>query len=392
MTADTNARTSAKPILAKEAFIGLDGGVTHLAAGGETPPLKAVTHAIASFLEQKSRGMAGRDEFVEHYLAVKLRLARHLELPPSAAARIAFLGSAAEGINRFAEGLDWRPDDEIISLTDEYPNALVPWLARSRHGVRLVAVDPLDAAETAIAAAVTPRTKAICVSHVNYLNGRRLRLDRLRHIADSCGALLVVDASQSLGVLPVDADMCDVMVSCCYKFILGIHGVGIFYCSEAVLERLSPTMVGWHSIDWPSLPARSRTYQLKNDAARLELGNPPFMGVVALDEGLKLLESVPAARLEAHVMSLGRDLRAGLDLLGAPVWARSDEDRMSANVVFGSTDADSVVRALAAEGVLAWSGDDRVRLSLHGYNDDSDVTTALDALAKLDVAGNQAGG
>ena len=386
MTADANVRTSARPVFAKDAFIGLEAHVTHLAAGGETPPLKAATPAIALFLEQKSRGMTGRDEFVEHYRAVKERLARYLELAPSASARIAFLGSAAEGINRFAEGLDWLPGDEIVSLTDEYPNALVPWLARSRHGIRLVAVDPLDAAETAIAGAVTSRTKAICVSHVNYLNGRRLRLDILRQIADSCGALLVVDASQSLGVLPVDADLCDVMVSCCYKFILGIHGVGIFYCSEAVLERLSPTMVGWHSIDWPSLPARSQSYHLKNGAARFELGNPPFPGVVALDEGLKLLESVPRARLEAHVMNLGRDLRAGLGLLGAPVWAGSDEDTLSANVVFGSANADSVVRALAADGVLAWSGDGRVRLSLHGYNDDSDVTRALEVLARVNVA------
>ena len=194
---------------------------------------------------------ANVEEFIEHYRGVKQRLARYLGLPSSASDRIAFLGSAAEGINRFAEGMDWRPGDEVVSVTDEYPNALLPWLARSRQGVRLVAVDPAGAAEAAIAAAITDRTRAICVSHVSYLNGRRLQLDELRRIADDCGALLIVDASQSLGVLPVDVELCDVMVSCCYKFILGIHGVGIFYCSEAVLQRLTPTLVGWHSIEWP---------------------------------------------------------------------------------------------------------------------------------------------
>jgi cysteine desulfurase / selenocysteine lyase len=376
---------SAVPLLSRDLFLGLDGKVAHLAAGGETPPVRSTAHAVSAFLAQKSRGMAGRDEFTDHYRTVKRRLAGYLSLPASAADRIAFLGSAAEGINRFADGMDWRPGDEVVSLTDEYPNALLPWLSRAHLGVKLVAVDPGDDAESAIAAAVTERTRVICVSHVSYLNGRRLRLDRLRTIADGCGAALVVDASQSLGVLPVNAELCDVMVSCCYKFILGIHGIGIFYCNDEVLDQLTPKMVGWHSIQWPSLAARSRGYELKEGAARLELGNPPFVSVVALDEGLKVLESISPARLEEHVMALGGQLRAGLDDLGARVWHRAaDESTLSANVVFGDPDADQTVSALADDGVLAWSGDGRVRLSLHGYNDDADVAAALDALARLE--------
>ena len=388
MTADQTVIAPRQALLPRAAFLGLEEPVAHLAAGGETPPLRSASEAMARFLEQKSRAMAGRDEFTEHYRQVKSRLARYLGLPPSGADQIAFLGSAAEGINRFADGLDWQPGDEIVALADEYPNALVPWLARSRrHGVRLVAVEPTATAEAAIAAAVSDRTRVICVSHVSYLNGRRLRLDELRAIADSCGAALVVDASQSLGVLPVDVELCDVMVSCCYKFILGIHGVGIFYCSRAVLDSMVPAMVGWHSIEWPTVDFRSKGYELKADAARLEVGNPPFGGVAVLDEGLKLLETVPGEQMEAHALALGREPRAGLERLGLPVWGPADDMRVSANIVFGAADADAVVKALSADDVLAWSGDGRVRLSVHGYNSSADVVRALESLDQISRKG-----
>jgi selenocysteine lyase/cysteine desulfurase len=383
MGAEDSLPNDGTRLLPRAAFIGLEPPLAHLAAGGETPPLKATGQAIADFLEQKSLGMAGRDEFTARYASVKRRFAEFVSLPGEAADRVAFIGSAAEGINRFAESIQWRPGDEVVSIADEYPNALTPWLSRARDGVRLVTVEPGEDTELAVEAAINKKTRVICVSHVSYLNGRRLSLEKLRQIADGCGAFLVVDASQSLGALPVDARLCDVLVSCCYKFILGIHGLGVFYANERVLQQLSSRLVGWHSIVWPSLTDRSVRYQLKPGAGWLELGNPPFVSVVALDEGMKALDAIPKARLEAHIMRLGRQLRTGLANLGVTVWGPEDESRMSANIVFGCANSAEVVDALAAHDVLAWSGDDRVRLSLHAYNDEADVSKALEVLAGL---------
>ena len=386
MTVDSRPGSTAT-VLSPSAFLGLGPGVSHLAAGGEAPPVRTAIDAYGRFLEQKSRGMAGRAAFITEADAVKPRLALLMGLPVSAAERIAFLGSAAEGINRFADGLSWNPGDEVVAFADEYPNALVPWLARAELGVRLVPADPEIPPEVAIRSVLTDRTRVICVSHTSYLHGRLLPLDRMRSLADSCGALLVVDASQSLGAVAVDANLCDVLVSCCYKFLLGVHGLGVYYCSERALEGTQSMMVGWHSIVWPSVAGRAYSFDLQGDASRFELGNPPFPAVLALSEGLKLLESVPVARMEAHVLDLAELLRARLRSLGLPLWDGPDGTMYGANIVFKSPCADEVVRALALRGVHAWSGDGRVRFSVHGYNSADDVERAAQAVESLDLDG-----
>jgi selenocysteine lyase/cysteine desulfurase len=99
-----------------------------------------------------------------------------------------------------------------------------------------------------VTAAIDGRTRVIGVSHVSYLTGARHDLAALRAAADAIGARLFVDASHSLGVVPVPASLCDIVVSCAYKWLLGIHGVGVFYVNVERWPDLAPPWVGWHSI------------------------------------------------------------------------------------------------------------------------------------------------
>ena len=66
------------------------------------------------------------------------------------------------------------------------------------------------------------------VSHVSYLTGQRVDLARCAEIARGVGAWLAVDATHGLGVAPVPGELCDFVVSSCYKWLLATHGVGIF--------------------------------------------------------------------------------------------------------------------------------------------------------------------
>jgi cysteine desulfurase / selenocysteine lyase len=367
-------------LIPKTAFIGIEH-VAHLATGGEAPVLRANLAAATQFLLDKGDGMPGRERFFTTANRARAALAVRLGGRPE---EIAFLSSASEGLHVASEGIDWRPGDNVVVGQSEFPSVLLAWQRLRPRGVDVRAVGR-EAVVThdEIAAAVDQRTRAIAVSHVGYLTGARHDLGRLRSVADRVGARLVVDASHALGVVPVDGALCDVVVACCYKWLLAVHGVGVFYVNSRRWPDLAAPWVGWHSThredDW-----RCRTeYRMREDGSRFEAGNPPFLPVYVLDSALGTLASLDPRAVEAHVLALGGILRAGLVKLGLPVLTPEAPEERAGNIVFATDRCMDVERALRAAGVLVWAGDGRVRLSVHAYNDEADVARALAALGDL---------
>ena len=367
-------------LIPKTAFIGIEH-VAHLATGGEAPVLRANLAAATQFLLDKGDGMPGRERFFTTANRARAALAVRLGGRPE---EIAFLSSASEGLHVASEGIDWRPGDNVVVGQSEFPSVLLAWQRLRPRGVDVRAVGR-EAVVThdEIAAAVDQRTRAIAVSHVGYLTGARHDLGRLRSVADRVGARLVVDASHALGVVPVDGAFCDVVVACCYKWLLAVHGVGVFYVNSRRWPALAAPWVGWHSThredDW-----RRRTeYRMREDGSRFEAGNPPFLPVYVLDSALRTLAGLDPRAVEAHVHALGGILRAGLVKLGLPVLTPEAPEERAGNIVFATDRCMDVERALREAGVLVWAGDGRVRLSVHAYNDEADVARALAALGDL---------
>jgi selenocysteine lyase/cysteine desulfurase len=371
-------------LIPKTAFIGIDH-VAHLATGGEAPVLRAHLEAATRFLLDKGDGMPGRERFFTTADRVRSALATRVGGRPE---DVAFLGSASEGLHVASEGVDWRPGDNVVVGQSEFPSVLLAWQRLRPRGVEVRAVGrEAVVAPDEIAAAVDRRTRVIAVSHVGYLTGARHDLRRLRGLADPVGARLVVDASHALGVVPVDGTLCDVVVACCYKWLLAVHGVGVFYVNSRRWPDLAAPWVGWHSThredDW-----RRRTeYRLREDGSRFEAGNPPFLPVYVLDSALRALDALDPRAVEAHVLALGGTLRAGLVKLGLAVLTPEAPEERAGNIVFATDRWADVERALREAGVLVWAGDGRVRLSVHAYNDEADVARALAVLGDLAARG-----
>jgi cysteine desulfurase/selenocysteine lyase len=382
-------RGQMESVLPKRDFIGVED-VAHLCAGGETPFLKRNVDALLRFSLDKSRGMPGRAEHYRVYAEAKVRLARLLHVEPG---DIAFLGSASEGVNVAALALDWRPGDNVVVEDIEYPSVVYPWARARERGVevRVVPTRQGDVDPAALRAAVDGRTRLLAVSQVSYLSGLRHDLAELRALADSAGARLLVDVSHALGVVPVRADLCDIAVSCCYKWVLGAHGLGICVWNRRRWPDLLPAQVGWASVAERGMPADRTAYRLKEDAARLELGNPAFPSVYVTSSGADYLLNAGIERIEAHVLALGERLRDGLLALGLPVLTPGPAARRAGNYCFATTDGPRLHAELFRRGVLVWEGEGRLRISIHGYNDDSDIDRCLAALRELAGAGLLAG-
>ena len=367
-------------LIAKAEFIGIEH-VAHLAAGGEAPVLRSHLAAASQFLLDKGGGMPGRERFWEPVQRAKARLAALLGGRPE---DVALLAHASAGLFVAAQGIDWRPGDNVVVERAEYPSVLYVW-----HQLRGRGVEVRHVGRTAVAtldelrAATDARTRVIAASHVSYLTGARHDLAALRTLADSVGARLVIDASHALGVVPVAGALCDVVVSCCYKWLLGVHGVGVLYVNGRRWPDLVPPWVGWHSAvreeDW----RKRETYRLKETAERFEAGNPTFVGVYILDNALDRLARVGVERTEAYVLALGGVLREGLVKLGLPVLTPEPAEARAGNLVFTAERPVEVEARLREAGVIVWASDGRVRLSVHAYNDEADVARALAALREL---------
>jgi selenocysteine lyase/cysteine desulfurase len=102
-----------------------------------------------------------------------------------------------------------------------------------------------------------------------------------------------------------------------------------------------------------------------------------------LNEALRLLLTADRVEMESQVLKLGEILEDGLRAMDIPLWTPEEPNRRGPNVAFPSKRSEELVSKLAERRVLAWSGDDRVRFSIHGFNDEEDIQATLEALSAL---------
>lgn len=368
------------PLLPPDLFLGLADHV-HLAAGGETPPLKSHATAAASFFADKADGMRGRARFAAIVERTREKIGR---LAGMVADEVGFLGNSSDGMAIAAAGLDLRPGDNLVCARAEFPSVMLAFQALKTRGVEVRLVGEAIVPQLAdFAAAVDQNTRAIAVSHVSHLTGARTDLAALRGLADRVGARLLVDASHSLGVLPVEGRLCDVLVACCYKWLLGVHGVAVFAVNRERWPDLAPRSLGWHAVEDEEDWRKHASYRVSAGMERFEPGNLPFLNLYLLENGVDHLLRLGVPAIRDHVEGLAGYLRNGLVSTGLDVVTPEAAERRAGNVSFLTADPAAIEAALRERGVVVWAGEGRVRASVHLYNRRSDVDRLLAALAEI---------
>ena len=363
--------------IAKSEFLGLEN-FTHLAAGGEAPVLLENLTAVHRFFLDKGIGMPGRDRMAATASNARVRLANLLGVTPE---EIALLWNATTGLYALASGMQCRPGDNIVAGASEFPSLLSVWHGSGAELRRVGANSCVTLDE--IASAADDHTRAIVISHVSYLTGARSDLAALREIANRHGARLIVDASHSLGVVSVDGSLCDAVVACCYKWLLGTHGVGVLFVNAKRWPEIEPTVVGWNSVlpeeDW-----RNRnTFKLKPGMEKFESGNLSYMSVYYLEAGLARLELAGISAIESHVLDLGGELRSRLARLHLDLLTPEQPEHRAGNICVATDRCAAIEAHLRANGILTWGDDRRLRISVHAYNDAADVERVLDELGSV---------
>ena len=375
-------------LIDKREFVGLDG-VAHLCTGGEAPWLRAHTTACERFGALKSGGMAGREEMFAIGERARARAARVLGVAP---AELAFLAHSSEGLNQAVRSVEWRAGDNVVFADLEYPSSIYPAAMLREHGVepRVLRTRAHYLSLDDLAARVDRRTRLILVSQVSYLTGQRLDVARCADIAHAAGARLAVDATHAAGVVPVPGEVCDFVVSSCYKWLLATHGVGLFGYSARRIGELVPATVGWHSVGHRGGLDDPLAMPWRADASRLEAGNPSLLGLAVLDSALARLEPLAPEGVERHAVGLGGRLIEGLRSRGFTVLTPEAPVERAGNVCFLVDDAAGLAGRLAGLRVLVWGGEGRIRVSPHVHCDGDDVERFFEALDRVGARPGQA--
>jgi cysteine desulfurase/selenocysteine lyase len=348
----------------------LPPGTAHVCAGGETAALRSHDAALLRYVADKSRGPTGRTAQEAEVEAARAGLAR---LWGVSSADIGFVSNVAEGVSMVAESLDWRDGDSIAIDANEYPSVVAPFAFRRSTSVSLRqgGTDP-----EGLSACVDGNTRIIAASYVSYLTGERVDLHALRRMADSVGALLLVDFTQASGYLRIDASIADFAFSACYKWMLGITGVAVAFWNRSRQPDWRPASAGWHSIA-PGMRGFDSLPDLKSDAMCFTRGNPAHGPIYVLNNALAYLSRFDMRDVQRHVQTLTVALLEELAAAQIPVMTPADPTRHGASVCIASRRAQEVVEALHAQGVYAWNGHGRIRISFHGYNSMADVIAGI---------------
>lgn len=357
-----SAGMTAAPLFDPADFL-IPAGVTHVCAGGETAPLRAHEAAFAQYLADKADGPRGR---VRQEAMVDRAKDGMAALWQVAARDIGFVSSVAEGMSMLVESLDWREGDCIVADLNEYPSVVAPFAVRRGNYPTLRFATGTGADR--LAGEVDASTRIIAVSYVSYLNGERMDLAALRRLADSVGALLVVDFTQASGYLPIDASVADFAFCATYKWMLGITGTAVAYWNSARQPDWRPSTAGWYSIASGARPDYRAGVALRDDAGVFTRGNPSHAGIYALCAALDHLRRFDMAEVQAHVQGLTTALHDRFTLLGIQPSTPRDPARHGASICVDTPRNAEIVAAMQAQGIFAWGGRGRVRFSFHGYN------------------------
>lgn len=304
------------------------------------------------------------------------------------AADIAFVPNTSFGLNLLASGLDWRPGDRILLNTLEFPANVYPFLHCQRLGVEVDFVKPREnylITLEDIAAAITPRTRLLSISYVQFLTGQRHDLIALGELCRQHGMLFCVDVIQGLGAadLDVQAMQIDFVAAGGHKWLMGPQGQGFVYIRPELLEQLTPAMVGWLSVQnpWQML---DYDLTLRPDAARFETGTFNALGLSGMLAAQQVFARWPMAGITAHILDLSGFLIQGLQELGFRLLTPADPGQRLGIVTCEHPDAERLHQSLDALRIRTSFREGRfLRFSPHFYNTRSELSLVLSELRKL---------
>ena len=298
---------------------------------------------------------------------------------------LAYTKNASEGMNIAAHTLPLAPGDNVIIPDLSFPSNSYAFMNLRNRGVEVKWARSTNGAVPfeEIAGQVDSRTRAISICHVEFASGFRHDLERVGDLCRDKNLFFHVDCTQSIMALPIDVRSAniDMMSSAVYKWPCCPLGVGFFFCSERILEKLAPESVGWFGMtDRWDMPQPPSGVPFSKTAGRFESGSPNFAGVFAMTEATRIYSELGPTFIEDRILNLNgylsdRLLSAGVELIG-PFEGKNRSGILYARV----PEEERTAKVLKESGVQINVGHGKARISTHYFNTEEDIDRLVEAL------------
>lgn len=293
---------------------------------------------------------------------------------------IAFFQSTAGAISQLCFNFPLTNNDEIITWDQEYASNLYPWQeAAKRAGAKLVIAEsglnfatPLEN----IVAKITPQTKVIAISFVQFLTGVKFDIQALSKITREKNIFLFVDVMQGLGLHPFKMNEwgVDAVAGGSHKWLTSPVGVGFLGLDTKHMHKIKPHNVGAYTFGTCDDPT-DLTCTPKKDALKFEAGSKQVLEITALGASIDLILKTSVEVIEAEVLRLSGKLHQGLVDLKFNVYYNNS------SIVNFIPRVDSAARLAGIPCNYAVRGPG-IRLSPHAFNTDAQIERVLEVLSR----------
>ncbi len=307
-------------------------------------------------------------------------------------AEIALTHNTTEGMNIAIMGLRWQQGDEIITSVAEHPGGLYPaYLLHQRYGVKVrqteIALPGRDPVEE-LRKALSPRTKAVVLSHVSWATGMVLPVRELADLAHSVGALFICDAAQSAGMVPSNVYELGVDAYACsgQKWLCGPDGTGALFVRRERWGDIQQTFIGFFGIQF-GMSDHDGNYVPADTARRYDVSTVYPGGLRALRESLRWIgEDIGWDWAYRRIATLGRYCYEALATLDG-VTMMTPRDQMAGLLHFRveGIAPPELTEKLGASGILIRDthDPDANRISTGFYNTEAEIDRLRDAIEQI---------
>lgn len=379
--------------------------IAYLDSGATTQKPKQVIEAIKKFYETSNanphRGAYGLSiEATEIYEGTRTKIAKFINAKHRE--EIIFSKNATESLNLIAYSYgmnNLKKDDEVVISIMEHHSNLVPWQKVTKvtnSKLKYMYINEnYEISDDEIENKITDRTKIVGITHISNVLGTINNVKKIIEYAHKKGAIVIVDASQSIPHMKIDVQDLDAdfLVFSGHKMLAPL-GVGVLYGKKELLEKMTPFIMGGDMIEY--VYEQDTTFaELPN---KFEAGTQNVEGVVGLGAAIDYIESIgydKIQEIEKEVVSYAKQELSKLDYL--TLYMTSNEDKHSSVLSFNinGVHPHDVASILDSVGVCVRSGnhcaqplmrflgiDSTCRASFYLYNTKEDVDSLVNGLNK----------
>lgn len=371
-----------------KSYFQLDKNIVHLNHAAVAPWPAVTRDAVIAFAnENTSIGSQHYDRWMQTEQQLKQKLKQLINAESTD--EIAILKNTSEGLSLIAQGLLFKPGDNIVIPAEEFPSNKIVWQVLKTQGVdiRLVPVQGIDNPEQDLINAMDEHTRLVSCSSVQYARGLRLNLIRIGTACKANGSLFCVDAIQSLGAISFDAQACfaDFVVADGHKWMCGPEGTALFYCRQDKQALLQLRQFGWHMLTNAfDFSHKTSTIDIIDNAQRFESGSPNMMGIAALNASLGMLLEIGIEQVESMVIKNAEYLMKQLQALSNTSLLNPTTMGQYAGIVTfkkQSVDTVKLYEQLQGSNVICANRGDGVRFSPHFYTSQKSMDIALNIVS-----------